>query len=470
MISFRSFRARLALPFGAALSLVMLIGSLVGYFALRQILYQRLDGILLRLAAIEAAATADSPDESVHFHDEVFLSAGPGHETILSRYAQVWTLDGKPVVRTQNLEGRDLPLPAAVRERVGRSRTPELFQVEWSGSRYRAALYPLGLIGPQHRLHLLQVAASTRETDALLRRVAGVLVALVVAGFTVGGGLGWWLAGYALRPVLAIIEQAEALEPRAAGQQIRVHTDTDELRRLVGVLNAALARIDAAFEAQRRFIADAGHAIKTPITILRGDVDVALRRARSADEYMAVLRQAREDLREVSVLAEDLITLARSDSGALEVAREVVDVDSLFSRVMRKFDGAARRAGTKLERETPTGLTVIADPELLERALSNVVDNAIRYAGNAGPIRLAAAPAPDGCVALRVTDHGPGVPLAERARVFDRFYRGDPTRERGSGLGLAIVKAIMESLGGQVTLEAAPTGGTTVTLVCERGR
>ncbi|GIW53158.1 MAG: two-component sensor histidine kinase [Gemmatimonadales bacterium] len=468
MIGPRSFRGRLALRFGTAVSALTLVGSVVGYLALRTILYQRLDGILLRLAAIEAAATADSPDESVHFHDEVFLSAGPGHETILSRYAEVWTLDGEPVVRTRNLEGRDLPLPVEVRERVVHSRSPELFQFEWEGERYRAVLYPLGLIGPQHRLHLLEVAASTRETDALLSRVATVLLVLVGVGFVLGGGLGWWLAGYAVRPVLQIIEQAETLDPRATGHQIAVQTETEELKRLIGVLNAALARIDAAFESQRRFIADAGHAIKTPITILRGDVEVALRRPRAPEEYVQVLRQALEDLKQVSALAENLITLARSDSGALHAARQPVEVDYLFDRVRRKFEGAAARAGSGLECEPASGLVVTGDPQLLERALSNVVDNAIKYAGSAGPVRLSAAVLTDGWVALRVTDRGPGIPAAERDRVFDRFYRGERSagQERGFGLGLAIVKAIMENLGGRVTLDTGPEGGLTVSLVC----
>ncbi len=468
MINPRSFRARLAIRFGGALSLLMLLASVLGYVAFRRMMYQRLDAILLRLAAIEAAATADSPDETVHFHDEVFLSVGPGHETILSRYAQVWTLDGEPVVRTRNLEGRNLPLSADVRERVVRSRTAELFQFEWGASRYRSVLYPLGAIGRQHRLHLLQVAASTQETDALLRRAAAALAALVAIGFALGGGLGWWLAAYAVRPVLQIIEQAEALDPYGAGHQLSVRADTDEFGRLVRVLNAALARIDEALEGRRRFIADAGHAIKTPITIMRGDVEVALRRPRAPDEYQHVLQQALEDLKEVSVLAENLITLARSDSGALAADIQPIDVEQVFGRVVLKFERTARRAGVKLMTEPAPGITVLADPQLLERALTNLVDNAITYAGCPATIGLSAGLESDGWVVLRVSDSGPGIPTEDQVQVFNRFYRGEDARSqgRGSGLGLAIVKAIMESLGGQVTLESGPSQGTTVTLVC----
>lgn len=470
MINPRSFRTRLAIRFGSALSLLMLLASVLGYLALRRTMYQRLDAILLRLAAIEAAATADSPDETIHFHDEVFLSVGPGHETILSRYAQVWTTDGEPVVRTGNLEGRNLPLSADVREQVVRSGTAQLFQFEWGASRYRSVLYSLGIIGRQRQLYLLQVAVSSTQTEGVLRGVLASLAALVVIGSAAGGWLGWWLAGYAVRPVLEITHQAEKLEASRPGHHITAHADTEELSRLVSVLNAMLARINTVLESQRRFLADAGHAIKTPLTILRGDVDVALRKPRSPAEYESVLQQTRDDLREVSVLAEDLITLARSDSGALAPDRHNVPVEPLLARVAGKFERIVRDAGAQLIIEAPPELVVESDSPLLERAVSYLVDNAIKYGRDGGRIVLSADTRSDDWVQIQVADNGLGVPIEEQARLFERFYRGEPGRlaARGSGLGLAIVKAIVESLGGKVEMASAPGHGTTITLVCPR--
>lgn len=470
MIPPRSFRGRLALRISGAVMALTLVGSAVGYLAIRRILLQRLDATLLRLAGIEAAAAADSPDESVHFHDEVLWAFGPGHETVLSRYAEVWTLDGGQVVRTRNLEGRDLPLSVAVRERVVQSGEPELFHIDWEGSLYRAVLFPLGIIGPQHRLHLLQVAVSTTETEGVLRRVLALLGALVVIGSAVGGWLSWWLAGYAVRPVLEITHQAEELEANRPGHHITAHAETEELNRLVSVLNAMLARIDTALDSQRRFLADAGHAIKTPLTILRGDVDVALRRPRSPEEYERVLHQTRSDLREVSVLAEDLITLARSDSGVLTPGRHSVSVDLLLARVAGKFERIVRDTGAQLVIEAPPELVVEGESALLERAVSNLVDNAIKYGRNGGRVILSADARSDDWVQIRVADNGPGIPLKEQGRLFERFYRGEPGRRaaRGSGLGLAIVKAIIESLGGKVEMASAPGQGTTITLLCRR--
>ena len=126
--------------------LLTVTGSGLTYAALHYVLYERLDALLRRLAEIEASATADSPDESVHFHDAIFLNTNAEEGDVLSRYAEVWTVDGKPEVRTANLAGRDLPLPRDVRERVAATSIPELFAIQWNGKSYRSYLYPLVLV------------------------------------------------------------------------------------------------------------------------------------------------------------------------------------------------------------------------------------------------------------------------------------------------------------------------------------
>lgn len=464
-----SFRHRLARRIALAVGTVLLAASTTGYVALRSFLYGRLDDTVRRLAEIEAAATADSPDEHVHFHDELFLGSGAGHTSILKRFAQVWTRDGVSVLRTAALGERNLPLPASVRRSVLRDDVPVLFTFAWDGDTYRAVLYPLGLIGPEHDPHLLEVAVSTADTDRLLRQVLAALAALVVGGMAASGVLGWWLAGYALRPVLEIIRDAETLRIGDRGRRLNAQAGTAEMQRLLGVLNAMLVRIDDALESQRRFIADAGHAIRTPLTILRGDLDVSLRRPRSEREYRETLTQALDDLRHVSALADDLITLARSDGGDLDVTLAPVPVAPLLERLARRFEGAAGRQGLSIT-WTADVPAVWADERLLERALDNVVDNAIRYGGGRGTVRLSASADGD-TVVIAVADDGPGIPVHEMPRVRDRFFRGAHGRAvaGGSGLGLAIAEAIAASLGGHMTVDPRHPVGTTVTLWLERG-
>ena len=470
MASAGSFRARLAIRIAASLGAIVVLGSVAGYWVLRTTLYERLDAVLLRLASIEAAATADSPNENVHFHDDVFVGTSGGHDSVLVRYAEVWTLSGAAVVRSTNLGTQDLPLPATVRARVASSDRAELFTVEFGGQRYRAVLYPLGLAGPQHQAHQLQVAVSTRDTDATMRRVVLFLALLVVAGAAVGASVGWWIAGFAVRPVVEIIAEAEAMDAAHHGHRIAVEADSTEMQRLVAVLNAMLARIDGVLEGQRRFLADAGHAIKTPLTILRGDVDVALRKEREAEEYRQVLTRSAMDLRAVSTLAEDLITLARSDGEKDVVALEVVNVAPLLDALVRRFKHAAEMAAVTLRRDDVGTLAVEADATLLERALANALDNAVKYSGGGARVTVAAQAVSEATVEISVSDTGPGVPEDEQARVFDRFFRGDSARRSaaGSGLGLAIARASVEAFGGEVALRSALGRGTAIVMRCRR--
>ena len=462
----RSFRGQLALRFGLTVLAVAGVGSTVGYFALRNLLLDQVDRTLLRFATIEALSTASSADSTVQFHDEVFLRSGSSTEAMLSRFAEVWSLNGEPVLRTRNLGNRDLPLSDDVRRRVVTTERPELFSVEWNGAGFRGILYPLGLVGPQHELHLLQVLLSTEQADQVLANFRSLLGLLAVAGAAISMGLGWWLAGLAIRPVMDTIRQAEAIELTGGKHRIETTAETEEMGRLVMVLNSMLARIDATFETQRRFLADVGHEIRTPLTVLRGDVEVALRKRRSREEYQAILEQSLEDIKGVSGLAEDLIILARGESGALTPELGPVDAEVLLRRVAERYRGAAAKTEATLEVECDPDAVVIGDRQLLERAIGNLVDNAVKYGTDGGRITLTARSTEAGDVTLRVSDTGPGIPESERPSLFDRFERGESGRRRarGSGLGLSIVKTIAETHGASVAVRDTEGGGATFEL------
>lgn len=469
-----TFRSRLALRMGGVTLALLLVGAFVGYRVLRNLLYEELDRTLFRLAAIEAAAAADTPDSEVHFHDDAFLGLNPGGEVGgLERYAEIWTTSGSPVVRTRNLGSRDLPLDAGVLRRVVGTSEPSLRTMEWDRRTFRSVLYPLGLVGPQHELHLLQVVASAEPTEGLLRGFLRRLVVMVAAGTLLAWGLGWWLARDAVRPVEGIVEQAEsiAMAPGAI-HRIEARTDVEELRRLVEVLNSMLARIEAAFESQRRFLSDVGHEIRTPLTVLRGDIEVTLRRPREREEYERVLRQTLADLRGASSLANDLLVLARGGDRGLELQREEVEVEPLFRDLVSAYRGEAERSDARLEVRASGDLYVRGDRSLLRHAVGGLVDNAIRYGGAGGTIELVGEAGRPGEVALKVVDHGPGIAPADRGRVFERFYRGEAGRRtgRGAGLGLSIAAVVTETHEGTVEVEDTSGGGTTVVLRLPGGR
>src|SRR5262249_36486225 len=269
---------------------------------------------------------------------------------------------------------------------------------------------------------------------------------------------GYALTSGALRPVEDLRRRAEAVAP---GEQsaLPVSPAGDEVSRLAMTLNDMLARLQAAVEHERRFVADASHQLRTPLALLRTELDLGLRRRRSRDELESALRSAAEETEHLSRLADDLLLIARADRGSLPISTEVVAVGDLFSDAATRFASRASSLGRTLQVE-PTMLHVDADPLRAGQALVNLVDNALTYGD--GVVELAAEERGE-FVELHVRDHGPGFPDHFRTRAFDRFSRADEARSRGgSGLGLSIVELVGRAHGGGAGLSDSPAGGADV--------
>ncbi|MFB6240431.1 MAG: sensor histidine kinase, partial [Gemmatimonadota bacterium] len=214
------------------------------------------------------------------------------------------------------------------------------------------------------------------------------------------------------------------------------------------------------------FLADAGHEIKTPLTVLRGDISLALRRDRSAAEYREVLGRCLEEITEVTTLADDLITLARSDSGQLPTSMDSVEGKRLLEHVADRFRDHAGEQGLEIVVEAAGETGFEGNAGLLERAVEALVENAVKYAGSGSTVRLRAERR-DGAIQLAVRDDGPGIPEDERDEVTERFRRGERARQqaRGTGLGLSIASAAAESHGGRLELESEEGRGTEVRIL-----
>lgn len=462
-----SFRARLAGRFAALMTVVFTLGALAAVALLRQALVGQLDATLLRLGAIEAATLLDAPADQMRFHEGVFdPPMGEGRELArLVRYAQIWGLDGRSVLRSRSLGPRDLPLApgaltAAARDDVVTTGTA------WKAGALRTVYLPLARLGPGHERHVLQVAAPLAPVYEVLRAMAWALAGLGAAATALTLVGGWALAGRAIRPAREVAEQAEAITAGSLGARIHAEADAVEYDRLVAVLNAMLARLEAAFEAQRRFVADASHEIRHPLAALRAGLELALRRERSAADYRAALAEGVAQVDRVTDLATGLLLLARSDAGVLQPRRVPTDVRTLAAAACRRASLVGEVRGVRVVCGTvPDGsvarsalvgvgagdMVAVVDPTLVGRALDNLLDNAVRASPDAGTVRVQVTRDAD-AVLVQVADDGPGVAPAHRARLFERFFRADPARasDGGAGLGLAIVKGIAEAHGGTV--------------------
>jgi signal transduction histidine kinase len=284
-------------------------------------------------------------------------------------------------------------------------------------------------------------------------------LAALVRTFLVGGpialllasALGWALAALALRPVEAMTERAQQITLERSGERLPLPPADDEIGRLGRTLNEMLARIESSIERERAFVADAGHELRTPIAILRSELELGLRPDRDREDARAAMRSAIEEASRLETLASDLLTLARSDAPRLSIESRPIAVAELLAQTRDRFAGRAASADRAIDIEAAPELTWNLDPARIETALGNLVENALRH--GAGTVTLQARIAGEE-LELSVADEGPGFPLGFEDRAFERFSRAETGRTTpGAGLGLAIVKAVAEAHGGTVAVE-----------------
>ncbi len=347
---------------------------------------------------------------------------------------------------------------------------PEQPTTSWSGPKgvfqgipIRSLYYPLERLGELHSHHVIQVAAPLEARNRMLRSVGLLLLAILatIAATTFVGA--WWLAGRVVRPVDAIIDQAEGIARGEPHRRIEAYADTWEYQRLVQVLNQMLSRLEAALEAQKRFAADASHELRTPLTVLRGEIEVALRRDRTVEEYVRVLDSALEEAERLSRLAEDLLTLTRSEAGVLEPQIQSVDLTERVQRTVTRLSQEAEGREIRISGPGGDAVTADVDPDLFDRVVWNLLGNAVKFSPQAASVEIGLETS-DGGVVMAVSDNGPGIPDDQLQKVFERFFRTDESRTHGedhsgTGLGLAIAKAIVELHHGEITAENRPGGG-----------
>jgi signal transduction histidine kinase len=273
---------------------------------------------------------------------------------------------------------------------------------------------------------------------------------------------GYLLAGAALRPVESMRARAAEISAERPGARLPVPPAHDEVRRLGETLNEMLSRLEAALAHERRLVADAGHELRTPLSLMKMEIELALRHGGTVEDLEQSLRSAADETDRLARLADDLLFLAQADHGELPASDAAASVSAICTAVVRRFAGRSELGGRGIETDLPDGLLVHADPLQLDQAVGNMVDNALRH--GAAPVGLSARVANDS-VEVHVHDRGPGLPTAFIPHAFERFTRADEARTGGgAGLGLAIVRSVAQSSGGTAHIANLPEGGADVWL------
>ena len=425
-----SLRARLLLAvlglFGAA---VLLVGSIT-YRNVRAETEALFDYQLRQMALSLRNQGEVAPAQASALVDEQ-----------LDFVVQVWTSDGRAIYATRRHEA----LPQ--RAQLGFADV-QVGSVVWRS-------FSVAMPGRVIQVSQPLVIRRRLAADAAWR---AVLPLLLIAPFMAAAA--WWLTALALRPL-----QRVAADVRGSDEQSLAPLPADglpdEVAPLVVALNALLQRLGQSLETQRAFVADAAHELRSPLTALKLQLQL-LKRAGSEAERSAAADALAAGIERAAWLVEQLLALARSEPGAAAAAQRL-DLSELVREAVADTVPLALSRGTQFELSAGQPVWVDGDAAALRVLARNLADNAVRYAPRGARVEVQVSQ-PDGVPMLQVDDSGPGIPPAERERVFDRFYRRGLAEESGSGLGLAIVRSVAQRHGATVALDDSPLGGLRVTL------
>lgn len=416
-------------------------------------------------------------DTSLRNHAERFAQAvghpsaneepsQPGVLMFAPQFVSVLDRNGKVTDQIPDAEGHEVPVSKPALERAAREWVPEYDEVSLSPTEHvRIITWPAR--DEDGEMFFVVVGQSLRDVQRAQKQLVLLLaianpVALLLASL---GGL--WLANKALRPVDRLTRAAERIGRGNLSERVEEHRSQDEIGRLAATFNQMISRLEQTFERERRFTADASHELKTPLAVLRGDMEVALRRQRTPEEYQRVLESSLEEIARLTKLTEDLLTLARSDADQSVLEREHVELDQLAAEAREYIAPLAQSAGVSLSYEAPASAIVVeGDQKRLQQLLVNLLDNAIKYTPPGGNARLALSKEGSSAV-IEVSDTGRGIPASALPHIFERFYRQtDPrdSRVTGFGLGLAISKWIADAHGGSIAVNSNEGQGSTFTV------
>ena len=453
----RTLRARLTVWYTALLSGMLAVLGLAALVLLERGLHENIDASLDSVARSIAETTQTAP------------RFGPGLDEILDSFffpglsrRSFRMLDplGRPDPRVASRGRLQFPISPKALENAkhGRPTYTTISLPDVSPSPVRLLTVPVFERGRLR--NFIQVAMSLESAETARSRFLFVLLGL--APLALGGAAigGWFLARRALAPVDAMVEAARRIEAEDLSRRLEAHDHNDELGRLATVLNDMLARLEISFSAVRHFSADAAHELRTPLTILKGEIEVALRASQTEDEYRQVLSSCLEEVDRLSALVNDLLFLARSDSGSLELAHTSVNLAEVIEDVRPALLALAEPKAVSCRISSPAAVWVRGNTPMLFRLIFNLGENAIKYTSAGGRVELRLTRQADQA-RLEVQDTGPGIAAEDQGRVFDRFYRADSARTRGgAGLGLALVRSIVLLHNGQITLESEAGRGS----------
>jgi two-component system OmpR family sensor kinase len=484
-------RVQLTLWYTVVFALLILLFSLIFYTTLQVFLASSVDSAL-QLRAQQIAGGVSSEGRKIVIQD--ITGELPGLDTTATPGVQSSSIAGTNrsgsvngtipqniqsdvnlgiLVRILDVKGQttyispafhDLTLPTV-------SFTQPLHGVSWIGTvtahnGQEVRLHSVALTDNGMVFGILQVGESLAQLTATLQSIIFALLLITPFVLLLGAFGSYWLAKRAFRPILHLTRTAREIKARDLHQRVPVPRTRDEVYDLALTLNEMIGRLDQAFTQQRRFVADASHELRTPVTVIRSMTDVAMEEPITLEECANVLREVNAEAERLGLLINELLTLARVDEDQMSLDREPVRLDLLAFDVAATMETLAVERGIELQVEVLEPATVLGDTACLIQVMMSLLDNALTYTNAGGTVKFNVKVVNEGANFM-VSDTGIGIAPEDAEYIFERFYRADPARSRiagGSGLGLAIADWVVRTHGGSISVKSQVGHGSTFTV------
>jgi len=476
---FQNLRIKLTIWYVLILAVLLISFSGFLYFTLKKSLYRDVDNKLRSLAGL-IASESGSPLSKFGFADidqtlEKSLNLKP-----IGKFIQVLDESGRIGRKSENL--RNIQLPISLTALQDASKGLISFETDRSVENIPLRIVTLPVKENNQIVRIIQVASSLEDVEDALNNLFIILIITVPSALIAASLGGQFLATKALKPVDRITRAARMITSQNLNQRIEPPRVKDEIWRLIETFNEMISRLDKSFHQIKQFSTDASHELKTPLTILKGEVEVALRKERTPHEYQEILESNLEEINRMSHIVNDLLLLSKADSGDARLNKEEVDLTRILDDLVDQIQILARSKNLRVETTNHQVETyVLADPLRIRELFLNLIENAIKYTEEGGSIQIsmerevgrlpATGPPPGmgqvispaqgedriGVAKIIVSDTGMGIAEEDQEKIFDRFYRVDKARSReqgGSGLGLSICKWIVEAHQGEITVES----------------
>lgn len=473
-----SIRTKLTFWYLSIVGVALLISGAVLYFLLSNSFLKLVDSSLLFYAkslAANATTTAAPPPEgdTPLVNESQEDHSGMNQPLFSAQLVQFVDEHGQVTQQVmeqaeKNLFGKTPPMALGNWKKVAATNTPE-FEIVYTPGGQIMRIVTLAVRTKEENF-FISVGQDLDDLARVQSTLLWILGSSIPTMLLLLGLGGWLLVSQTLRPVDQLTRAAQRIGEGNLHERVEMLPTGDELARLAETFNQMITKVEAAFERQKQFTADASHELRTPLAVMRGELELILRREQSPEKYRHTLESMLEETLRLSKLVDDLLTLARSDSGEIVLEQSPVDVTQLCQEMYEYIAPLAESHHLTLTCTTPNSPRIVqGDQQRLRRLLLNLLDNALKYTPSGGHVAIRVE---DGAsnnsnppeVQIFVSDDGPGIPPADQERIFDRFYRHCHTgsnEQGGFGLGLSICRWIAQAHGGKLMVDgSAPIGST----------